>query len=120
MNAMSLPTFVMVLVSVAMICCGQLLFKEVGNRLAVGMEPTQLQVVWVAAVAIGIYGLATLLWIHILRSVPLTRAYPFMALSFVIVPLGSILFFAEHVRPQYFIGTALIVAGVVVTTLSNP
>ena len=116
---MTLPTLGMILVSVAMICSGQLLFKEVGNRLAAGMSPTQLQVAWVASLAIAIYGVATLLWIHILRSVPLTKAYPFMALSFVIVPLGSVLFFSEQVRLQYVVGTALIVAGVVVTTYSK-
>lgn len=116
---MPLTTLMLILSSVAMICSGQLLFKAVGRKLAAGLPVTDLGVAALGAVAIGIYGAATLLWIHVLRTVPLTKAYPFMALSFVIVPIGSVLLFSEQVRSQYVIGTALIVAGVVITTLKG-
>jgi len=116
---MPLTTLMLILSSVAMICSGQLLFKALGKKLHEGLAVTDPGVAALAVLAIGIYGLATLLWIYVLRTVPLTKAYPFMALSFVIVPIGSILFFSEQVRLQYVIGTALIVAGVVITTLSK-
>jgi drug/metabolite transporter (DMT)-like permease len=116
---MPLSTLALILTSVAMICSGQLLFKAVGQKLQAGYAVTSPGVVLLAGVAVGIYGLATLLWIHVLRTVPLTKAYPFMALSFVAVPLGSIAFFSEHVRPQYVVGTTLIIAGVVITSLSK-
>lgn len=76
-------------------------------------------IIGLGVLSITIYAAATLVWIHVLRTVPLTKAYPFMALSFVIVPIGSVLIFSEQVRVQYVIGTLLIVAGVVITGLSK-
>ncbi len=44
---------------------------------------------------------------------------PFMALAFVIVPLASRFFFGERFAPTYFIGTALIMSGIVVTVAAS-
>ncbi|MCC8363833.1 EamA family transporter [Lysobacter sp. A6] len=103
----------LILVSVAMICAGQLLFKLVGQKLAAGAPALSMQVLAMMTLAMGIYGTATLLWVYVLKSVPLTKAYPFMALSFVAVPALSVLFLSERVTPQYVIGAALIVCGVI-------
>jgi multidrug transporter EmrE-like cation transporter len=64
--------------------------------------------------ALTLYGVATLLWIMILQKVPLSQAYPFAALGFVIIPLASWLLFAERLSAQYCIGIALIIAGILV------
>ena len=64
--------------------------------------------------AMFIYGVATLLWISLLRYVPLNKAYVFMALSFVLVPIASYFVFREHITVGYWIGVALIVSGVIV------
>jgi drug/metabolite transporter (DMT)-like permease len=52
--------------------------------------------------------------VRILTVVPLSRAYPFVALAFVLVPAAGYLLFHEPVNTRYAIGTALIVAGVIV------
>jgi len=65
----------------------------------------------------GVYGAAALLWVHLLKFVPLSFAYPFAALSFVFVPLISIWFFDERVSSVYWIGTAFILLGVCLTVL---
>ncbi len=102
-----------------MLAAGQTLFKfsalGMGTK---GASPASflsllaMPVFWAALV---LYGFATLLWIYILQQVPLSRAYPFAALGFVIVPVLSVLFFSERLNVTYALGALLIVAGVVVT-----
>ena len=72
------------------------------------------RVMLVFGCALFIYGVATLLWISLLRYVPLNKAYVFKALSFVLVPIASYFIFREHITVGYWIGVALIVSGVIV------
>jgi drug/metabolite transporter (DMT)-like permease len=58
-------------------------------------------------------------WIWVLQKADLGRIYPLMALAFVIVPIGSHLVFGERFPPQYFVGVALIMIGIVVTVRST-
>jgi drug/metabolite transporter (DMT)-like permease len=109
---MNATAYALTLASVAMICAGQVLFKLVGLRLTQG---TVWQAGGLLLTALAIYGVATLLWVYVLRTVPLTKAYPFMALSFILVPLAGVYLFSEPVRPQYLVGVALILAGIVIT-----
>ena len=64
---------------------------------------------WAAMV---LYGGATLLWIHLLQTIPLSRAYPFAALGFVIVPVAGLLLFGERVSVTYAVGALLVIAGI--------
>lgn len=116
---MSSLNFVLVLLSVGMVCAGQLMFKLVGFRLGQGMLVWDPRVLGIALVSFALYGLATLLWIYILRSTPITKAYPYMALSFVIVPIGGVWLFSESIKPLYIAGIALIVAGIFLTALAG-
>lgn len=63
--------------------------------------------------------LAGLCWMLAIEKLELAYAYPFMALSFVLVPLGSTFFFGEVVPPMQWLGLGLIVAGVSVSTLAR-
>jgi multidrug transporter EmrE-like cation transporter len=63
-----------------------------------------------------LYGLATLLWVWTLRTMPLSHVYSFSSLGFVIVPLAAYSVFGEALSPKYAIGCALIVTGVIVTS----
>lgn len=116
---MALP-YILTFATVALIALGQILFKMTAQRL-VG-RPIQdalsdTAVLFPFAIALAIYGFATLLWIFALRELPLTRAYFLMSLSFLIVPAISAVVFSERFTPGYAVGGALIVAGVVVTQL---
>ena len=70
-------------------------------------------------IAFIVYGGATLMWIHLLRSVALTVAYPLMALSFVAVPILSWWFFDEQLKVTTILGGIIIVAGVWVSVGSE-
>lgn len=99
-----------------MIAAGQVLFKMTSQRLLSRSDSGFVSVLWdpVFIAALLLYGLATLLWIYVLKSVPLSYAYSFMALSFVIVPLLAAAFLGESVGLRYAAGSALILAGLFV------
>lgn len=109
---------VLVLVCVLALAVGQLLFKLSSRALAgtdglsglarLAYEPYFL-------LSLTVYGGATVLWVWLLKELPLTVAYPFFALSFVFVPLISLLFLGEQVSLRYWAGIAMIMAGIYVT-----
>lgn len=96
------------------ISIGQLLFKKVSINLNQSDSLFSLGVFGTFSLAIFIYGLATIFWIYILKSIPLNQAYSFMALSFVFVAIGSYWFFNENVTYQFVIGLLFIIVGLVV------
>lgn len=98
-----------------LIAAGQVLFKltsaSAGNLDLRGVTQLLLNPLLIAALAL--YGFGTIVWIFVLKSVPLTIAYSFMGLTFVFVPLLAQVFLGETVTLRYAIGAALIVAGMV-------
>ena len=64
--------------------------------------------------ALALYGFGTVVWIHVLRVVPLTLAYSFMALTFCVVPLLAHAFLDEALSWRYAAGVALIMLGMVI------
>jgi len=57
---------------------------------------------------------ASLCWMAALGKLPLSKAYPFMALSFPIVAVFAVLLFREELNAPKVIGTSLIVLGAIV------
>lgn len=105
-----------VLLCVLAISIGQILFKRIGLDIQLGGGSLNLRILLLGGLALFFYGGATLLWIYLLRFVPLSRAYMFMSLSFVIVPLTSYFFFDEPLSLHTYLGVGLIVAGVAIST----
>jgi multidrug transporter EmrE-like cation transporter len=67
--------------------------------------------------SLGAAGLASVCWMLAVERVEVGYAYPFMALSFVLVPLGSMVLFGERLPPLQILGLGLIVTGVTVSAL---
>lgn len=110
------PRIVLSLLAVMlMLAVGQVLFKW--SAMAWSQEGTllSLKVAQRLLPALVLYGFATLAWVWVLQYVDLSRAYPFMALAFIVVPLLSLWFFAERIGWHYAVGALLIFAGVVTT-----
>ncbi|MCB1508748.1 MAG: EamA family transporter [Hyphomicrobiaceae bacterium] len=100
---------------VAAITTGQVLFKTAAGALGEGGLLSVLnnpRAAMVLFAALAIYGLATLAWIVVLKSVPLSRAYLFMALSFAIVPVCAHFFFGEPLSWQVLAGSGMVVSGI--------
>jgi drug/metabolite transporter (DMT)-like permease len=106
----------LIIATVAGISLGQLLFKYSAGRLPA--HPGILD--WASngyfLLALLIYGACTIVWIALLQRVELSKAYPFFALSFVLVPLLSRLFFGEPLALWFVPGALLILLGIVLVT----
>lgn len=70
-------------------------------------------------VAVVMYAATILIWIYVLRTLPLSVAYPLTALSYVIVPCLSYLFLQEKISLQTALGSAVIILGIVITHLQR-
>ncbi|CAB3804026.1 EamA family transporter [Pararobbsia alpina] len=106
------------LICVLGISAGQILFKQAA---LFGSTKHGLIEAWVLSpwiwIAGAVYFVATVLWIYVLRFAPLSVAYPFMALAFVLVPIASRLVFGDHLRPMQMFGALVIMGGVALTSL---
>ena len=115
-----MPLIVLTVLCVAGISVGQLLFK----RAAMALPAEARFMDWVfngwLIVALGLYALTTVLWVWILRSVPLHLAYPFMGLAFIFVPLIGWYFLGEPLHWQTLVGGGLILIGVTLAAQVQP
>jgi len=112
---MTLLQYFLISLCVLLISAGQVMFKFAGVSLNAGGPLLLSRGFLVSAVAISIYAVATLMWIYLLRSIPLSVAYPFMALSYALVPAAAWLFFSENISWTYATGIGLIILGVTFT-----
>jgi drug/metabolite transporter (DMT)-like permease len=120
---LALSNLVGLAVFTAVLAVGQLLFKKAGLSIR-GLNLTEglLSLAQLPAfyAAIALYALSTLLWVWLLSRVTLMQAYPWVAAGVIIVPLLSAEVFGERVNATYWLGTLLIVAGILVTQYSVP
>ena len=113
---MSVTNVLLTILCVVGISCGQVLFKiaarsasastdvlSVGRDLA--LNPFLLG-------GLVVYLATTFLWIWLLRTVPLSVAYPFMALAFLFVPIMGAAFLGEPLSFRNALGGALIISGI--------
>lgn len=107
--------FVLVLYSFGM-ACGQILFKYAAQAgqytKSASILLSYLNVYFIGAVIL--YFSLTVLWVWLLRYVPLSTAYPFVALAFIFTPMLSFIFFGEKISLEYFLGLVLIAGGITV------
>ena len=107
--------YITVLVCTLFMCIGQIFLKLSANMLHSGATYLDKQVYIPFAAAGAIYALATIAWVWALQYVPLSRAFPFVAISYIVVPAAGWLYFEEQLGPTYGLGSFLIVVGVFLT-----
>jgi len=64
------------------------------------------------AVSIILLGIALLVWLRVLQTVPVGVAYPMLSLNFIFVALAGRLLWRERLTPRQITGTLLVVTGV--------
>ena len=118
--------YLLVFISVAAMTAAQLLLKK--GLLLVGGSPAHLvdlipfflkaytNIYVISAVLLTI--VTALAWILAVSKVQLSFLYPFMALSYVLVALFSLLFFKEDVGVLRWLGIIVICAGVFIVSRS--
>jgi drug/metabolite transporter (DMT)-like permease len=122
-----LQSFLLIIISILISTGGQYLLKTGANQLgSVGVESANRAVQIAIAVAtnpwiisgIGCYGLGAVAWIMVLTRVPLSWAYPMLALNQVLILAVAWLFLGEQVGALRWAGVILIVSGVYLVSRS--
>lgn len=113
MNAINLRDLALILFTVASLAVGQVCFKLASPAFAAFSLRSLFSPIFI--VALVIYAVATVLWVIVLSRVPLTVAYPLVALSYLIVPLLARAFLGEALRWQTFAGAFVIIAGILLS-----
>ena len=111
-NMLSLGAFTI------MLATGQVLFKQIG--LSIRGMPASVALLTVMRepllyVSLLFYGAATLLWIWILSRVPLSQAYPWVAVTVLVVTLLGWWLYSERPSPIFWLGLGFVLVGVVLT-----
>ena len=107
---MSFSQIILILLTVVLLSIGQVLFKLAAMDMRNIDISSLLQPKLILALCV--YGIATILWIAVLRHTPLRIAYPFMGLAFLIVPVLSWFWMDEQISLNTIVGGAVILIGV--------
>jgi len=115
---MSVRLFLLILASVTLSALAQLALKSgtasaaparykggAGTELlAMGQSPLVLA-------GLALYGLGAVLWLFVLARAPLSLAYPFVGLGFILTMLAGTLLLGEQLTAGRIAGTLLIACG---------
>lgn len=117
---MSYRNVVFLLLTVFALSVGQVLFKLAALQMHDGQGLVQrfLFNPYMVA-ACFVYGCATLVWVSLLRQVPLHLAYPFVAVAFLFVPLIGYGVLKEPIRASTIVGAFIIILGVWISVRSD-
>lgn len=110
-------TLALVIGTILLLAVGQVLFKFAASDISLS-HPKTLLSFWLLC-ALVTYGIATAAWLLVLSRVPLSVAFPFYGLIFLIVPVLAWLVLNEPIKPQVVLGGLLIFVGVIVSSLGN-
>ncbi|MBS0254786.1 MAG: small multi-drug resistant family protein [Proteobacteria bacterium] len=113
-------TFLIILASVAMSACAQLLLKlGVAAAKAAGWQggPSVLFNPMVFA-GFALYGLGAVLWLYVLARLPLSAAYPFVGIGFIFTMLLGVTVLGESLGALRIAGTLAIALGCVLVARS--
>ncbi len=125
---MRLESLAMIFVSVALSSGSQIILKGAmtapdiqrtmgaGSPLEIMMAiSTNPQVI----AGLACFGLSAVVWLFVLSRIPLSSAYPFIALGILVTVLGGKLLFGEAITSQKAIGVALIMGGIVLVGVAK-
>ena len=89
--------------------------RDSGGSLAVAAATTP----WVLF-GLMVFAVSAVAWLAALSKVPLSLAYPFNAVSYLVILTASILVLHERANLLTWAGTVLVVSGLLMVVLSKP
>jgi drug/metabolite transporter (DMT)-like permease len=113
--------YFIILCVVSVLAVGQVMFKIVSTRIGdkgFSALATDYTALGIFAGSLAIYGIATIAWILAIRQVPLSTAYLFMSLAFIMVPVMSHYVLGEPLNIRIAIGGAFIIGGILIAASS--
>ncbi len=123
---MTLTNFAVLLVAVGLAASGQLVLKHgmtLAQRSATHDGRSLLGVAALSPWVLGglvIFAASAVAWLLTLSRVPLSTAYPFNALGFLVILVASSLLLHERTNSGTWIGTTMVVGGLLVVVLTAP
>jgi drug/metabolite transporter (DMT)-like permease len=120
----TLRLFLLILASVSVSALAQLSLKigttaaAAGKPAGVTGEMAGLIQSPMVIVGLGLYGVGACLWLFVLGRAPLSLAYPFVGLGFILTTVAGALYLHESVSVGRIAGTLLIAVGCVVVARS--
>jgi len=69
---------------------------------------------------LGVFGVSAVAWLAALSRVPLSVAYPFNALGYLVILTASILVLHERANALTWTGSLLVVSGLIIVVLARP
>lgn len=69
---------------------------------------------------LAVFGMSAIAWLAVLSRVPLSVAYPFNALGYLVILTASILVLHERANALTWAGSLLVVSGLIIVVLSKP
>ena len=103
---------------VLVLAVGQILFKLSAIELNQNGSQLSYRAASVFFIAMCLYGFASLAWVWALQKIELSRVYPLMSLTFILVPFLAYYFLGESVGPSFYVGAIIIAVGVCVSIWS--
>lgn len=115
----------LVLFAVATAAVGQVMLKhgmQVATSRAAARGSLVISAVTSPWVLIGlvVFGVSAVAWLGVLSRVPLNVAYPFNALGYLGILTASVLVLHERANAWTWVGSALVVGGLVMVVLTRP
>lgn len=126
---MQLKTAGLALLSVMLATAGQLLLKAGMTRVgAIGSQRLskplalilQIATTWQVVVGFALFLVSSVFWLLVLSRVPLSFAYPFVGLTYVMITLFGKFVLREHVPNLRWLGIALIISGILLVGRTSP
>ena len=113
-HELDFTTVAMIVATITLLGFGQVLFKYASATLQFGYLHSYFSVPLICALVI--YAVATLAWLAVLARVPLSVAFPFYGLGFLLVPLLSVIILGEHFRWSTLVGGLIILIGITISS----
>jgi drug/metabolite transporter (DMT)-like permease len=122
---LSLASMGLLLFAVLLAATGQLLLKH-GMQVATARAHASGGSLWVAAATspmvlggLAVFAISAVAWLAVLSKVPLSIAYPFNALGYLIILTASVVLLHERTNLLTWGGSVLVVSGLVIVVLSQ-
>ncbi|WP_138753779.1 EamA family transporter [Paenibacillus sinopodophylli] len=108
--------YIILFLNILLLVSGQLLWKTGMNKLDTAKGDSWVSLLWSPHIWSGLvlYGIATVMWLYVLKKLPLSLAYPLQSMAYVIALIAAVFIFHETVPLQRWIGVAIILVGVIV------
>jgi multidrug transporter EmrE-like cation transporter len=124
-TAHGLVSVVLILVSVGFATAGQFTLKSAMNHVTERVsDSTTVDTLLRASreprlwAGLTLFGISAVFWLVVLSKVPLSFAYPFVGVSYIVIVLVARLVLHEHVPALRWVGVAVVAMGIAIVGLS--